>query len=317
MSTSLVVLCLAAFVIVAVLVSSIVAATLPAIDRLAAKLSARHRARLWLGLAALPSFVALVAVGASLLPAAGIGHDHCIAHAPHHPHLCPHHLCVAPGIVLVGLAAFGTARLVHALVTLVRVARLSRDASSSLAQASEVHADALVFPSDAPQAFVLGMLRPRVHLSVGLLALGRDIVEPVLAHERIHAQRRDLLWRATYPVIAAAHLPTAAASLRLRLCAAQELAADAEGADSLSAGPLRMAEALVALARAPRVPVSGMAFTGGDLESRVRALLEGRRHFPVWPARAIVLGALALPAMLGAAHDSVHHALETLLGALS
>jgi Zn-dependent protease with chaperone function len=316
-SVSLVILCLAAFAMVAVLVSGVVGAALPWIDRFAAKLSPRHRARLWLGLAALPSVVAALAVGASFLPAMGIGHDHCLAHGPHHPHLCPHHLGAAPGIVLVFIALVLSARLVHVLASLGRNIQLSRDTSSSLAEASDVYSGAFVFPSDEPQAFVLGTFWPRVHVSAGLLALGRDIVEPVLAHERVHARRRDLLWRTIFPVIAVGHLPTTTESLRLRLCAAQEMAADAEAADTLHGGPLKIAEALLVLARASRVPAPGISFTGGDLKSRVHALLEGRSRFAAWPARALLLSALVLPALLGASHDLIHHGLETLLGALS
>lgn len=317
MSPTLIILCLAAFAMVAALVSGVVGATLSWLDRFAVKLSPRHRARLWLGLAALPSLIAVLAVGASFLPAMGIGHDHCLAHGPHHPHLCPHHLGAAPGIVLVFIALILSLRLLHVLTAVGRNIRLSRDTSCSLAEASDVYADALVFPSDEPQAFVLGTLRPRVHVSAGLLALGSNIVEPVLAHERVHAQRHDLLWRTIYPVIAVGHLPTTTESLRLRLCAAQEMAADAEAADTLSDGPLKIAEALLVLARTSSVPSPGISFTGGDLKSRVHALLDGRRRFTAWPARVLLVGALVLPAVLGASHDLIHHGLETLLGALS
>lgn len=317
MSVNLVVLCLAAFALVALPVSAVVEASLPLVDRFAAKLAPRHRARLWLGLAGLPWLVAVLSVGASFLPAMGIGHDHCLAHAPHHPHLCPNHLGVAPGLVLVVVALVSSLRLLHTLASLLRNVRLGEDTSESLAAASDVYAGAFVFPSDEPQAFVLGTLRPRIHLSAGLLALGREIVEPVLAHERVHAGRRDLLWRTLYPVIAVGHLPTTTESLRLRYCAAQEMAADAEAAETLRDGSLKIAEALLVLARASRVRAPGISFTGGNLESRIHALLEGRRRFAAWPARVLLLGTLLLPAVLGASHDLIHHGLETLLGALS
>lgn len=317
MSMSLIVLCLAAFAMVAVLVSGIVELTLPYLDRFAAQLSPRHRARLWLGLAGLPSLLAMLAVGASFLPAMGIGHDHCLAHAPHHPHLCPHHLGDAPGVALVFIALLLAVRLVQVLAELGRGLLSSRETSHNLAQASELHADALVFPSAEPQAFVLGALRPRVHVSRGLLALGRDLAEAVLAHERVHARRRDLLWRALCPVIAVAHLPSTMASLRARLSTAQELAADAEAAQTLPDGQYKIAEALVLLARISRAPSPGISFVQGDLETRVRTLLAGRRGFPAWPARALLLTVLVLAAALAAAHDLIHHGLETLLGALS
>lgn len=314
---TLVVLCLAAFAMVAVVVSGFVEVARPFVDRVAAKLSPRHRARFWIGLAAVPSLIGLLAVGASFLPAMGIGHDHCLAHDPHHPHLCPHHLGGAPGIVLVFIALLFSLRAVHLLIAFGRGVRLSRKTSGTLAQASDLYADALVFHSEEPQAFVLGTLRPRVHVSRGLLALGPDIVEPVLAHERVHARRRDLLWRALFPVIAVGHLPSTTESLRVRLFAAQEMAADAEAAETLSEGRFKIAEALILLARISRAPSPGVSFTHGDLKTRVHALLEGHHRLSPWPTRVLLLSALALSTALGASYDLIHHGLETLLGALS
>ena len=317
MSASLVILGLAAFALLAVLTSGFVGATLPLLDRLALSIAPRHRARLWLGLSAVPSAVGLLAVTVSFLPAMGIGQDHCLAHGPHHPHLCPHHIGSAPGIVLVLVAGLSAIRVVQVLVELVRGLRLSRDTSGSLAQASDNHHDVLVFPSDEPQAFVLGALRPRVHVSRGLLSLGHDVVEPVLAHERVHARRRDLLWRALCPMLAVGHLPSVTSSLRTRLTTAQEMAADTEAADALPEGRLKIALALVVLAKLARTPSPGISFTHGNLKARVDALLEGRRTHPAWPARLLLIFGLLLPVAVGACHDLIHHSLETLLGALS
>ncbi len=317
MNTGLIILCLAAFAIVAVLVSGAVGVVLASLDELAARLPPRHRARFWLGLAVLPSIVAVLAVAVSLLPAVGIGHDHCLAHGDHHLHLCPHHLGGGPGIVLTFVALLASGRFAHASFGLLNALRLSGNTSATLAQASERHADALVFPSEAPQAFVLGALRPRIHISSGLKALGPEVVDPVLAHERVHAARRDLLWRTVYPLLAIGHLPTLASALRARVCTAQEMAADAEAVETLPDGRLRLARVLVLLARACQTPAPGISFTHGDVEARVRTLLEERPPFSTWPGRVLVLSALVLPAALGASHDLVHHSLETLLGALS
>jgi len=314
---SLVVLCLAAFTMVALVVSVLVGATLSWLDRIAAKLSPRHRVRWWLVLAALPWIVAVLAVGASFFPAIGVGHDHCLAHGSHHPHLCPHHRGEAPGIVLVVIALLLCTRTAQLLVALGRGIRRSRDTLGSLAQACEERACVRVFPSDDPQAFVLGTLRPMVHVSSGLLALGPHIVEPVLAHERVHARRRDLLWRALCPVMAVGHWPMIANAVRMRVMAAQEMAADAEAAETLSDGRFKIAEALVLVARMSRMPSIGMSFTQGDLKTRVQALLEGHRKFSNASTRALLLCALRLPVALGASHDLIHHGLETLLGVLS
>lgn len=316
--TSLVILCFAAFAMVAVLASCVAHFALPWLDRLAMRIAPRHRVRLWLGVAALPSLVGLLALTVSFLPAMGIGHDHCLAHDPHHPHLCPHHLGAAPGIVLIFIAMLLAVRVAQVLTTFIRALHLSRDTSATLAEASEHHDGVLVFPSNEPQAFVLGTLRPRVHISRGLLALGRDTVAAVIAHERVHARHRDLLWRAVSPVLAVGHLLATTTAIRARLAAAQEMAADEEAADAMPGeGRLKIAEALVMLAQLARTPSPGISFTHGDLQTRVRALLERRRHHATWPARLLLVTLLLVPTLVGASHDFIHHGLETLLGALS
>jgi hypothetical protein len=94
------------------------------------------------------------------------------------------------------------------------------------------------------------------------------------------------------------------------------MAADAEAAEAMSDGRLRVAEALLSFARISQTPSPGVSFTDGDLETRVKALLDDRR-FLAWPARVLVLSAWVLPAVIGVSHDLIHHGLETLLGALS
>jgi hypothetical protein len=80
---------------------------------------------------------------------------------------------------------------------------------------------------------------------------------------------------------------------------------------------LKIAEALVMLARLTRTTSPGISFTHGDLNARVRALLEGPRNHPSWLAHILFAGGLLVPALVGASHDLIHHGLETLLGALS
>lgn len=317
MSLDLLVLCLAAVALVAAATSILVGLALPGLDRLAARVPPRHRAWLWLGAAALPAAVGLLAVVVALLPALGLGHDHCLAHGPHHPHLCPHHAGAGPGLALVVVAGLLAARAVFVSARLLRDLRAGRAAASALLEAADDRAGLLVFPAEHPQAFVLGALRPRVHVSRGLLELGAELSEAVLAHERVHARRRDPLWRAIYPAIAVGHVPRLAAALGARFAAAQESAADAEAAASLPGGTVRVAEALVALARLGPRPTPGISIMHGDLRGRVHALLEGRPARAAWPARAAAAAALGLGLASVLAHDHVHHCLETVLGALS
>ncbi len=318
MSVSLVVLCLAAFAMVAVGVSGMVHVALPWLERLAMWLPPRGRVRLWLAVAALPSVLGLLGVVASFVPALGLGHDHCLAHGAHHPHLCPQHLGGAPGTALVLCAMLVAARATHVVLVLMRGWRLSRYTSNALRRGSVHREGVLAFSSNEPQAFVLGVLGPRVHVSSGLLSLGSDIVAAVVAHERVHVRRRDLLWRAVCPVIALGHLPATTTALRERLAAAQELAADDEAAASLPAdGRLLLAEALVKLAAFPRTESPGLSFTHGDLRARVRALLEEPRPHSPWAARLLLASPLFAAALAGVSHELIHHGLETLLGALS
>lgn len=317
MSATLFILCLAALCMTALIVSLAIGTLLSGFDWVARWVAPRHRVRLWLFLSAAPIVIGLVAVAAALLPVLGFGHDHCLAHGGHHPHLCPHHVGGAPGIALLLVAGMLVIRGVSAGVELLRGLRLSGATSRALVEASELSDGVFIFPSQQPQAFVLGGLRPRVHVSRGLWALGPEVVEPVLAHERVHAAHRDLLWRALCPMLALGHWPFILSALRKRLSAAQELAADAEAAEGLADGRLRIAEALVVLSRLAPARTPGISFTDGDLKARVHALLEGRHPHPGWRARLLLVSALVVPIALGLGHDLIHHGLETLLGALS
>lgn len=317
MSAALIVLCFAAFAMVAAPISVLLGAVLPKLDGLFSRLQPRLRVRLWLALAVLPAVVALFAIAVSFLPALGVGQDHCLAHGAHHPHLCPNHVGGAPGIVVVVFAGLVALQTFYTFVEYLRGHRLTRRTSSALAQACQRQDGVCVFASDELQAFVLGGLRPRIHVSRGLMALGPEVVAPVLAHERVHARHRDLLWRALCPVLGLGHFPSTRRALCRRLAAAQELAADAAAADTLPGGRLHVAEALVTLARLSATPSPGISFTEGDLKSRVHALLEDPRPRSVLWERLLILGALVLAVLVVVSHDAIHHGLETLLGALS
>ena len=313
---SLLVLCLAAFAIVAASVSAITGIALRWIDTATAGLAPRHRARAWMWIAALPAAAGTVTVLATLLPALGFGSDHCLVHDLHHPHLCPHHLLETPGIALIGLAVLVVARCTFLIARLAGVALLSSTTARTLAEGSEQHGDVLVFEAAEPRAFVLGIVHSTVHASTGLLDLGRGVAEAVLAHERAHARQRDLLWRALCPVFAAAHLPSVSSRIAARLATAQEMAADAEAADEVQ-DRVRVAEALVALARLHARPSPGLSFTHGDLRARVQALLGPPADTISWPVRVLAAVGVCATLTIGALHEAVHHVLETLLGALS
>jgi Zn-dependent protease with chaperone function len=63
--------------------------------------------------------------------------------------------------------------------------------------------DALIIADDRPLAFCAGLLRPRVYVSTGAVALLDEPALPaVLVHERHHARRRDPLRLAAGRVVA-------------------------------------------------------------------------------------------------------------------
>ncbi len=320
MNASLIILCLASLGTLGVAASLATHLALPRLDRLVRRFAARHRACVWLSLAAMPAALGLLALLAALLPAFGLGVDHCLGHGvgpSHHPHLCPSHSAATPGPILVLVASAVVVRAGWAIVEFIRDALLTRATARLLVEGSERRGDARVFESAEPQAFVLGLIAPKLYLSRGLLALDDDVVAPAIAHERAHVRARDGLWRGLLSLISMLHLPGVAAQLRARLVAAQELAADDEAARELG-DPVRVAESLLALARlaAPRSS-PGLSFMHGDLEARVRALLDPRARDAASPMPALALAYGALVVTIGALHDPVHHALETILGVLS
>lgn len=317
MTTQLLVLCIAAFATVAVSASVTVAILLRAFDRVAGLLAPRQQVRMWIGLAVVPIVFGMVAIAVAFLPTFGIGEDHCLSHASHHPHLCPYHDFGGPSSVICAVAV---AMLIHLALIFVRTTRLLRtsDATSrSYLQGCELHDDICVLPTTQPQAFVLGCINPRIHISKGLLALGEDVVEPVLAHERIHLDRHDLLWRLLCSSLSLGHLPWVSDQLMRRLIASQETAADAEAAGDSTGGRLRIAEAILAVAKAKDAPSHAIAFADGDMITRIRTLLHPHVAPSKWATSCVAVIGLLLALALAQSHAFVHHALETLLGFLS
>lgn len=312
MSAALGVFCVAAVAVVAFGVSSLLGVGLPLWDRLATRLQPRQRVALWSAFMWAPATLGVAAVLASL----GVGFDHCLTHDPHHPHLCPTHASAAPGLVLLGMAAFIALRLAIAAAGIIAATAQSHRAAAALMAASEVRGGVHVFASAEPVAFVVGLFRPRVFVSQRLFDLGHDLAEPVVAHEEAHAAHGDVLQRAMARLAGFAHWPRVASSLQRRLVVAQEVAADAHAARVVG-DPLRVAEALLRLTRlAPSPRVVGMSFTDGDVAARVRALVAAQPGARA-PRRLVAASISASVVALLCGGHHVHHALETLLGALN
>jgi Zn-dependent protease with chaperone function len=179
---------------------------------------------------------------------------------------------------------------------------------------SEEREGTTVLPLDEPQAFVMGIFRPRVFLSRGLLGVAdAALIEPLLAHERSHVRRRDPLRRFAASIALLLHLPGVAVAVEQFLARAQELAADAEAVASIGDAP-RVAESLVWFARLRlRTAVSAFEFAGIDVATRVPQILEPPAQRDA-PSLAAILGCIASFAALAIlSQHQLHYISELLL----
>jgi Zn-dependent protease with chaperone function len=117
-----------------------------------------------------------------------------------------HHVAILGQEVSYPVANLGaivilTLALLGAIVVTIVIARLTREVRATRRFARRLAAshhrvvmDALVIDDPHPHAFCVGLLRPRVYVTTGALAiLDEEALEVVLMHERHHARRRDPL----------------------------------------------------------------------------------------------------------------------------
>lgn len=109
-------------------------------------------------------------------------------------------------VVVVALALVGLAVIATAVNGAARELIADRRLRHRLrAHSAWRHAGALVIEDERPRAFCAGLVRPRVYVSSGALALLDDgALRAVLAHELAHARRRDPLRLACGRVLARA-----------------------------------------------------------------------------------------------------------------
>ncbi len=111
----------------------------------------------------------------------------------------------AVAVVFLALLGFAVTMLtmlgaVRELAASIRFGRRMRASDPGL-----VDEDAFVFADERPRAFCAGLLRPRVYVSSGAVAiLDEPALHAVVLHERHHARRRDPLRLATGRVLARA-----------------------------------------------------------------------------------------------------------------
>lgn len=282
----------------------------------------RHRALLLVSLA--PLVLGLAGLFAALLPSVLAlrwpAHDHCLAHHGH-VHLCflhpPTHAANLASWLLLALATgWFTARALGALAGLARASRLATRMLDP--RFGDAQLGAWVLPTEMPLCLLVGLVRPAVVVSQGLVArVSSGDLAVMLHHERAHAVRRDTLLR----LLAHAATVFVWRPARARLLRALTLAAEQscdEAAGRAVGDRLRVAEVILTVERLLQTP-SGLANVaasfGGDVPARVEALLEPPRP-PGTLARPFALVSLTALALV-AASDPLHHATESLLGVLT
>jgi hypothetical protein len=157
-------------------------------------------------------------------------------------------------VVIVLLAALGSVVTVRALGGTMREYRASRRFSRAVSRREvETLRGAFVVPDAQPRAFCAGLLRPRVYVSAGAVALlDEAALDAVLAHERHHARRRDPLRFAAGRVLAHAlfFLPELGLLVE-RQQALAELSADESAVGGVQANRSALARAMLSFSDAP------------------------------------------------------------------
>jgi Zn-dependent protease with chaperone function len=218
-------------------------------------------------------------------------------------------LLVAFGLAYMGRVMFGGAGLLRGTWRAQRLAWTLRSCTPSSARPR-----CRVLPFDEPHAFVLGLLRPEIYVTRGLLsAAHRDALVPVLAHEDAHVRRRDPLRRLIAGAGLLFHLPGATATIARHLTRSQEMAADSEAVGRIG-DRTRFAEIVVSFARLQSLhPFPACEFSCGDIEARVRGILEPAPRWDAFRPAVLLVAASSLVLLAMAAENQLHRLSELLL----
>ncbi|MDP3518909.1 MAG: M48 family metalloprotease [Pseudohongiella sp.] len=231
-------------------------------------------------------------------------HENCIQHAP-----VTEQWALAAFGVLLAIVVIGSL-LIHFFRNLAKGADMQRQLSAlSVSQRGY-----RVLPSEVPLVFTLGWWRPKVFVSKGLLeGCTAKQLAIILDHESAHESRRDnlrlLLGRVFVLLIPKRWRLLVSSDLQV-LC---EQACDFEAAEKHDA--VSVAETLVHVGRLLRSsvnPISSLAFDGGDLALRVKALLAQNSRYRLQPWQLLMI-ILVLCSALMLALDPLHHSAEQLI----
>jgi hypothetical protein len=160
----------------------------------------------------------------------------------------------ADAIVIALLAALGSVVTLRALAGAVRELQASRRFDRFLSGERQQDLQGALLIDDAqPRAFCAGLLRPRVYVSTGAVALlDEAALSAVLAHERHHARRHDPLRLAAGRVLSRAlfFLP-GLGYLVERQQALAELSADESAVNDVPANRSALARAMLCFSDSP------------------------------------------------------------------
>jgi beta-lactamase regulating signal transducer with metallopeptidase domain len=159
-------------------------------------------------------------------------------------------------VVVLVLAVLGL------VVTVMTVAGAVRELAAARRFGRRIRAEeallldgARVIPDERPHAFCAGLLKPRVYVSSGAVAmLDERALNAVLLHERHHARRRDPLRLAVGRVLArAVFFVPGLGELARRQQALAELSADESAVNAAPGNRTALARAMLSFSDAPEL----------------------------------------------------------------
>lgn len=272
-------------------------------------------------ISAIPWLIPFMATLAMMFLAAakswGWLHDHCLSHAPHHPHFCFKHL---PEMLLGhghGHVVIASSIFIGLGILIARhcrgLRRQSRQLKALTALSSGRGLLRLVDDSRV-MAFAAGVKQPRIYFSRGLIRqLSRRERRMVLAHESAHIRYRDLVSSRWLEFLLLLHIKPCAHLIRRLWRDAIETRADDHVARRF--GRIETAELLLRLVKSTQPVPSLTAFDGGDPVTRIHELLREAPSTRVdKPVFEIIFAACLLALMTGL--FAGHHTFETILGVL-
>jgi|GEM_PF-1622816 len=174
-----------------------------------------------------------------------------------------------------------------------------------------------VIDADSPVAFSVGLLRPFIVVSTGLMdQLSAIESKVVYAHEAAHVVNKDNLYKFIFALVANFHLPNIGKTFLDEHALSIELRADAYAAGQVRS-PVVIAEAILSVQRIVQShPLSGGGvlshFSGSAIEQRIGFLLGNTRGIKLGN-RSLVLSFFGVLCLMGLGAVPFHNLLENVI----